>query len=192
LSRDEARRFAEAVAGDELEALYLLALTTGMRQGELLGLRWADVDLGGGMLAVAQQYKRLEDGRGMGKPKSAAGRRAIALTPFVVGSLRRRRAACRCGGDLVFCGPAGAPLQPEVLRVRHFYPLLERAGLPRVVFHELRHSAATILIAAGVPLAVVSRLLGHASIRITADLYGHIAVEDQAAATAAMGRLLSD
>lgn len=191
LSRDEARRFAEAVAGDELEALYLLALTTGMRQGELLGLRWADVDLDGGVLAVRQQYKRLEDGRGMGRPKSEAGRRMIALTPFVVASLRRHKE--RAGaGELVFADAAGGPIHPETLRRVHFYPLLARTGLPRVVFHELRHSAATILIAAGVPLSVVSRLLGHSSVRITDSVYGHIAVEDQAPATAAMGRLLGD
>lgn len=90
----------------------------------------------------------------------------------------------------MFATRRGRPINPAYLRDKCYYPLMERVGLPRLVFHELRHSAATILLAAGVPLSVVSRILGHSSVRITGDQYGHIAVEDQAAATAAIGRLL--
>src|SRR5262245_4857613 len=119
LSREEARAFAAAIAGDRLEALYLLALTTGLRQGELLGLRWLDVDADAGVLTIRQQWKRAYRGREMGAPKSGAGVRQVALAAVALEALRRRRAAqaeerLRAGRawrdlGLVFSGLTGGP-----------------------------------------------------------------------------------
>lgn len=199
---EQMREFIAAIRGDRLEALYALALTTGMRQGELLGLRWADVDLARGVLTVTQQWKRDYAGRKIGPPKSESGTRQIALPSAALDALRRRKVAqaeerLRAGRKwqdrgLIFTSGVGTALNPNYMRDRKYYPLLEAAGLPRLVFHELRHSAATFLIESGVPLAVVSEILGHSSIRITVDLYGHLTVDSQRGATTAFEGLLRE
>ena len=182
------RSFLEAVRGDRLEALYVLAISTGMRQGELLGLRWQDVDVERRRLQLVRQLKTRQS------------RRAVVLPELVTTALvdhRARQAAEReqqgVGWEeqgLVFPNTVGRPLDPHNLRERSFFPLLDRAGLPPIRFHDLRHSCATLLLGEGVHPKIVSDLLGHSQIGITLDLYSHVTATMQAVAVEAMGRPL--
>jgi integrase len=144
LSPEQARQFLDAARGDRLEALYVLAITTGMRLGELLRLRWREVDLNARVLSI----RGARPGEGGGGPKTQRSRRPVVLTEVAAAALRRHRAAqaaerIRAGAawqdqDLVFPNTVGGPLNPSNLRHRSFHALLEPAGLPRIRFHDLR------------------------------------------------------
>ncbi len=184
LSPEESRAFLDAASGDKLEALYVLALTTGMRQGELLGLRWADVDFDREGVMVRQTLQRTSGGHSFGEPKSAKSRRRVALTKTAVDALRRHRVRqteerLKVGPywtdlDLVFTNHVGGPVNAGNLRRRSFWPLLDRACLPRIRFHDLRHTAATLMLGRGIHPKIVSEMLGHSQIAITLDLYSHV------------------
>ncbi len=188
LSPKQARRFLEIIAGNRLEALYVVALTTGMREGELLGLRWADVDLDAGAFHVTRRLKR------------RTSRRQVLLVGVAVQALKlhqerqeeeHRRAGSTWGDKgLVFPNTIGRPINPSNFLRREFYPLLEAAGLPRMRFHDLRHSAATLLLGMGVHPKIVSELLGHTQIGITLDLYSHVTATMQRDAVQAFEELL--
>jgi integrase len=188
LSPEQTRRFLKAVKGGRLEALYVVALTTGMREGELLGLRWADLDLDQGALYLTRRLKR------------RTSRRQVLLVAVAVEALKlhrdrqgeeRRRAGDRWeDSDLVFPNTVGRPINPSNFLRREFYPLLEDAGLPRMRFHDLRHSAATLLLKMGVHPKIVSELLGHTQIGITLDLYSHVTATMQRDAIEAFDELL--
>ena len=201
LSPDEARQFLAAAAGDPLEALYVLAVTVGLRQGEFLGLKWQDVDLDAGTLKVRRSIARL-NGPGWleQEPKSARSRRSVALTPLAVAALQRHRqrqiewrleAMAWEDNGFVFANEVGRPMTPSNLTQRSFQPLLERAGLPRMRFHDLRHTAASLLLAQGVHPKIVSEMLGHSQIAITLDLYSHVTPTLQAEAAEKMQAVLS-
>ena len=200
LSAAQARTLLEAAQGNRFEALYVLALTTGMRLGELLGLRWQDVDLATGMLQVHHTLLRLRDGLQLREPKTARSRRRIALAPSAVDALRHhrsRQAAIRLqlgpeweDHDLVFANEIGKPVEAGNLLRRSFWPLLDKAGLPHIRFHDLRHTAATLLLQQGVHPKVVSELLGHSSIGLTLDTYSHVIPDMQQQAVVAMDALL--
>ena len=173
LTRDELRRLLEAAAGDPLGPLVILAATTGLRQGELLGLAWADVDTTGATLTVRQAMARdWSGGYSLAEPKTTRSRRTIHLPALAVDALNAQseaQAAARtaAGADwqdvdgLVFTDAIGRPLKGD--NVSHgFHDLLERAKLRSVPFHALRHSWATLALASGVPLKVVADNLGHA------------------------------
>jgi integrase len=183
LSPEQARRFLEACQGERLEALFVLAVHTGMRQGELLGLHWEDVDLQVGALRVRRALAQTNDGPALAAPKSAKSRRRIKLTGAVVETLKRHKAAqnaerLRLGGlwedrGLVFPNRTGGFLSPYLLTDGPLKRPLERAGLPQIRFHDLRHTCATILLSRGVHAKLVQELLGHATISITLDTYSH-------------------
>jgi integrase len=187
-SPKQARRFLETVKGDRLEALYAAALTTGMREGELLGLRWADVDLDQGALYVTRRLKR------------RTSRRQVLLIAPAVEALKlhqerqddeRRRAGSTWHHEgLVFPKTVGRVINPPNFLRRDFYPLLERAGPPRMRFYDLRHSAATLLLKMGVHPKIVSELLGHTQIGIAMDLYSHVTATMQRDAVTAFEELL--
>ncbi len=155
-----------------------------MRSGELLGLQWQDVDLDAARIQVRRTLYRLNRGWWVGEPKTSAGRRAIALTASAVDALRAHRlrqaeallaVAVRIGPEsLVFADRFGGPLNGFHLTERHFKPLLRRAGLPVIRFHDLRHTAATLLLAQGINPKVVAEMLGHASVKVTLDVYSHV------------------
>lgn len=199
LSPEEAKRFLAAVSGDRLEALYALALTVGLRQGELLGLRWQDVDLEAGTLRITQALQRVRDRDGttavrLVEPKTKRSKRTIALPALARDALRRRKARqaeerlsagarwrgwheAGPGKGLVFTTGLGTSL--EASNVTHYFQRhLRRTGLPPRRFHDLRHSAATFLLASGTPPRVVMEILGHSHVALTMTLYGHV-LQDQ-------------
>jgi integrase len=188
LTAEQARSFLKAAQGDRLEALYVLAITTGMRQGELLGLRWQDVDLERRRLQLVCQLKNRQSRRAVLLPKLAAT--ALADHRARQATEREQQGGCWEEHGLVFPNLVGRPLTPSNLRQRSFFPLLARAGLPRIRFHDLRHSCATLLLSEGIHPKIVSDLLGHSQIGITLDLYSHVTATMQAVAAEAMDRLL--
>jgi integrase len=199
LSPRDLNRFLEATADSELGPLYAIAATTGLRRGELLGLTWADVV--DGRLSVRRSMGRARDRKwDLGEVKSARSRRTIPLPARARLALEtqrtRQRFAQKAVGDawqdragLVFTDASGRPLLPET--ISHRFPKdIARAGVPRIRFHDLRHSAATTLLAAGVPLAVISEWLGHSGIAITAQAYAAVVPELLTDAADAMDRAL--
>src|SRR5688572_4662911 len=196
LTRDEARTLLKVVRGDRLEALYVVALHTGLRQGELLALRWEDVDIEGKTLIVRRTITKDGGKLLIGPTKTAKGRRTVKLTRDAAEALRehltRQLEEIEGLGDyyqpggLVFATTKGTLLNPTNLRKRSFAPLLARADLPHQTFHQLRHTAATILLLKHVNPKIVSEMLGHASIAITLDTYSHVLPNMQDSAVAAM------
>ena len=183
LDQDQARALLEAVAGDRFEALYVLAIHTGMREGELLHLRWEDVDLERGILRLRRALVR-EGGRTvLGDLKTAKSRRGVRLTSAAAEALRgqlerqmeemERMGSLYQPGGLVFATESGTLINPSNLRNRSFKPLLKRAGLPDICFHDLRHTCATLLLSQGTHPKLVQELLGHATIAMTLDTYSH-------------------
>ncbi|HEX7126642.1 MAG TPA: site-specific integrase [Thermodesulfobacteriota bacterium] len=181
---DEAKTIAlvEATAGTPLGMPVLLAVMTGCRRGELLALRWRDVDLDAGRLTVRQSLEQTKAGLRFKPPKSGKPR-AVALPAAAVAALKKHRAkqaetllqlGKRLGDDdLVLAQVDGTPWPPDRL-TRAFRDFLIRAKLPRMRFHDARHGHASHLLRQGVPLKVVSERLGHSTIGITADLYTHV------------------
>lgn len=185
LGLEGVRLLLEAARGNRLEAIYVLAITSGMRQGELLGLKWEDLDLESGMLSVRRSLSITKDGPTLDAPKNAKSRRNIKLTTSAAESLRRHRTRqneerLRLGSlwedeDLVFPGEAGQPMRPWTLLGGSFRRLLKASGLPETTrFHDLRHTCATLLLLRGVHPKFVQELLGHATISITLDTYSHV------------------
>jgi len=184
LSAEDARRFLVAVQGHRLEALYAVALAIGLRRGEALGLAWDAVDLENGTLAVTQTAARIK-GKGIVLRRAAKtdkSLRMIPLSSFAARKLTRHRELQeeegRFAGEqwrehgLVFASTIGTPLEPTTLR-RHFHATLKLLGIDRRRFHDLRHTAASLLLAQGATLHEVKEILGHSQIRLTSDLYGH-------------------
>jgi integrase len=202
LTGDQAQQLLEAAKGDPLEALYVLALTTGMRQGELLGLKWEDVDITLGTVQVRRTIARLP-GKGftVSEPKSAKSRRKIHLTRLAVEALKRHRIrqseARLAAGPAwseqgwVFCNAVGKPIEAGNMIRRSFRPMLDKAGLPAIRFHDLRHSTATLLLSLGIHAKVVQELLGHSQISLTLDTYSHVLPSMQEEAVSRLDTLLS-
>jgi integrase len=190
------RAFLEHVAGDRLYAAWLLAASTGMRRGEILGLRWADVDLDRARVSVRQTVVVANYRMVVSEPKTSRGRRSIALDLRTVAALRAWRTAqvaerlawgpSWTDSGLVFTREDGSLIHPHRLST-WFGRLVKAAGLPRIRFHGLRHTHASLGLAAGVSTKVMSERLGHATSSFTADVYQHVtpALEEQAAATVA-------
>jgi integrase len=195
------RAFLEHVRGDRLYAAWLLAATTGMRRGEILGLRWSDLDVDAGRVAVRRPRILVDYQVQVSEPKTARGRRSLALDPVTVAALRAHRARqaeekLAVGGryrdsELVFTGPDGTAVHPERLS-DWFRQHVRAAGLPRIRLHDVRHSYATAALAAGVPAKVVSERLGHATIAITLDVYSHVIPGMDAQAANAVASLILD
>ncbi|HEY1388099.1 MAG TPA: site-specific integrase [Ktedonobacterales bacterium] len=202
LTVDQARAFLAAIRGDRLEALYVLAITAAIRQGELLALRWQDLDLESGFVQIRASHRRMKRRFVVTLPKTARGRRKVALTKLAIDALRRhqesqaleRLAAGTAWQDnnLVFPTEVGERMDGPYVYRYHFLRLLERANLPRIRFHDLRHSAATLLLLLGIHPKVVSEMLGHSNISITLDLYSHVLPEMQRDATNALDKLLGE
>jgi integrase len=181
LTLDQVATFLESVEGDRLHPLYMTAIGLGLRQGELLGLRWSDVNLDAGTLTV-RHTRNIRTGE-LAEPKTERSRRTLRLGSQLVAALREHRVRQLAerlvagrrwrDGDYVFTTPTGQAL--DAANVLHrFQAALAAAGLPRQRFHDLRHACATLRLEQGEELAVVSRVLGHANLSTTADVYGHL------------------
>jgi integrase len=181
LSADQVATFLGVLDEVKLRALYITAIGTGLRQGELLALRWSDVDLDAGVLSVRHTLQR--GSRSLAEPKTERGRRVLRLPGEVRDSLRdhrRRQLEDRLAkgprwvdADFVFTTGQGRPLAARNV-LRSFHRELERAGLPAQRFHDLRHAYATLMLEDGEELGVISRTLGHSQIATTADVYAHL------------------
>ncbi|MEU3201766.1 site-specific integrase [Streptomyces sp. NPDC006996] len=201
LTAAEARQLLHAANGDRLHALYELALRTGLRKGELLGLHWEDLDLDGGTATIHRSLQRTRSqGLTVLNTKTLASERRIALPTECINSLKihqerqqeERQAAGTSWTDngLVFTTPKGRPLDPTNL-TRRFRRLLHGAELRTIRFHDLRHSTATLLLDQGVDLVVIKELLGHAHIGVTAGVYAHVRLRLQRQAIDTLGSILS-
>jgi integrase len=196
---EQLRSFLQVTANHHHGTLFRLAGLTGMRRGELCGLRWGDVDLDGARLVVRRTITSLNGDLLEGDVKTKRSRRAIDLDPGTVAVLRAHRARqleerLRMGAgfhdrDLVFALPDGSPWNPDAVG-RSFTREVDRTNLPRIRFHDLRHSHATHLLAAGTNVKLVSERLGHATVAFTLDVYGHVLPGQQADAAAAVAALV--
>jgi integrase len=202
LTAGEVAKLLAATANDPLGPLYALAVSTGLRRGELVGLRWSDVDTNAGSLTVARSVARDDEGGWTAaETKSVRSRRSLPLTSAASRALdrqRKRQAAARLGAGsawqdrdgFVFTDAVGRPLLPEY--VSHaFAKARTTAGLPTATLHQLRHTAATFLLSEGVPLAVISDWLGHSSIGVTAKHYAAVVPALHRQAADALDRALA-
>lgn len=206
-SAAELSTFLLSIENDRLSGAWWLLATTGMRRGEVLGLRWADMDLDARVVRITRTLittdvqRRGEPGIAWGTPKTAKGRRSVALDPATVSALRTHRArqlaerlalgAGYADEDLVACLFDGRPLHPKTVSY-YFGQAAKRADLPRIRLHDLRHTHATLALKAGVHPRVVQERLGHANVSITLDTYSHVDMDMQAAAAARVAALVAD
>jgi integrase len=200
LDETQARALLKAVAGHRWEALYRIALSLGLRRGEVLALRWKDIDFERATLRVTGVLQRMRGRLERGTTKTASSARGIDLPPVLLAQLKRRREIqeqerAEAGeawedNDLVFTTKTGTPIEPRNL-IRHFKQVLKQAGLPETIrFHDLRHSCATLLIAQGVHPRVVMEILRHSQISTTMNTYAHVLPRLQRDATTKIEELI--
>jgi len=204
-NREDVRRFLDAATSDVYAPLWEIALATGMRRGELLGLRWQDVDLTRGTLTIQQAVTLLNDKAIIQQPKSAASRRTVRLPAHCIAALQAQkdrrafgtpqRTSSDDARDLVFTNTTGGIIHPRNL-IRNFALIMEQeekrrvaetpdaTPLPRIRFHDLRHTYATLSLSGGADIKTVSARLGHSSIAITGDVYMHVTPQMDERATA--------
>ncbi len=182
---DEANLFLETAASDKFYALFYLAIETGMRPSEILGLKWKDIDFEQRKLSVKRAVvEKKGGGFDFAELKTSRSRRSIPLSNSLIVILkdyrrnqleeRMKRGAKYQNLDSIFASEAGTPIMHRNLLRRHFKPILEKAGLPEIRLYDLRHTTATLLLSAGQNPKVVSERLGHASIVLTLDTYSHV------------------
>ena len=200
---NEARTFLIAARSSPLEALYHLALKTGARQGELLGLKWSDLDWKTARITIQRQYQSIPNGNGVGlftTPKSISGRRTVQLGQEVLITLKNhqlKQAIARSlagdrwkDHDLIFPSSIGTPKNASNL-MKDFSDVLKRAGLKHIRFHDLRHTAATLMLNHGIPAIVVAGILGHSNSNVTLSIYGHVMTDQQLPAAKLMDTLVT-
>jgi len=190
------KMFLETAKQNRFYVAFELAASTGMRVGEILGLRWRDVDLGEAKLSIRQAYTKAESGYEFHEPKTSSGERSVALFPGTVELLKRHRQAQDTEKErnkafyddhgLVIQTHIGTPVSPRNLS-REYYKILDKLNIPRIRFHDLRHTHATLLLKRGVHAKIVQERLGHSSITITLDTYSHVLPGLQEAALKSLG-----
>ncbi|GER67439.1 site-specific integrase [Weizmannia acidilactici] len=190
---DEVNRFQNLIKNSSMEIPYLLAIFTGMRRGEVLGLKWDDVDFENKKIRIKRSLCFVS-GKGLifKEPKTKKSKRQISISQHVVNVLKKHKQKQEFqkeklgiqyqNNNLIVCTDDGKPLDPRNL-LRQFYRLIEEANVPRISFHDLRHTHATILMQQGENPKVVSERLGHSRVGITLDLYSHVSddLQEQAA-----------
>jgi integrase len=203
LTPEQVRVFLASVAGDRFEALYVLVLSTGLRAAEVFALGWQDINLVEKTLSVRRAWQRTNTEYLLTLPKTVRARRTIALSQRAIEALvchreRQQKERELLGDawdstyDLVFPNAWGKVVTFENFSHRTLHPALKRAGLPLIRFHDLRHTAATLLLSKGVNIKVVSEMLGHANVSITLRIYAHVLPHMQQAAAQAMDDILGE
>lgn len=173
LSADQAKTFIESVEDGRWRTIYVVAILTGLRKSEILGLRWEDVDFKRSQLSINNIIYEVSGHIYSGSPKTDSSRRTIAMPNYVAQSLQAYQEITHETHGLIFTTSTGKPISQRNL-TRHFHGALEKAGLPRIRFHDLRHTAATLLLKENVHPKVVQEMLGHSSISLTLDTYSHV------------------
>lgn len=201
LSDDQTARLIASADGSRLWIVIVLAATLGLRRGELLALRWQDIDFDNSVVRVRRSLEQIRGGLRFKEPKSARGRRAVALPGFALEALRRHRlnqrkerllfGASYRDQDLVCARPHGTPMDPGEVTAG-FAALVRTVEIPRIRLHDLRHGHATQLLRQGIHPKVVSERLGHSTTAITLDLYSHVAPDMQDEAARSIDRALRD
>ena len=190
LDAEQVRRLLAACVGSEIYLPVLLAVTLGLRRGEVLGLQWQDIDWKEQTLSVRRSASFTEGKMVVGDTKTPSSRRTLLLPAGVVVALEEQRErAPSLPFQLVCCRQDGAPLTTNALQ-HAFADVLERSGLPRIRFHDLRHTYATLMLRNGVPVKVASSILGHSSISITLNVYSHVMTDMQEGATGVIDGIL--
>ena len=175
--QEETAAFLKTAEGTRHYAFYTVALSTGMRLGELFALEWRDIDLNGGFLTVQRTLEEIGSNIRVKPPKTAKSRRRIDLPQFAIEALLNHKRAMLAEGFIkspVFCNTNGDYLRRTSFRRRSFMPLIKKAGVPQIRLHDLRHTAATLLLISGTNPKIVSERLGHATVAITLDTYSHV------------------
>jgi integrase len=195
LDPDQVARFCAAAAGDRLEALYVAALDTGARPGELFALLWSDVDFDRGFVSVTKSLEDINGVLRVKEVKTKKSRRRIDLSQTTLAALAEHRKRMLAAGHYapdrpIFCDRDGGHLRISNVHRGSFKPMLTRAGLPGIRLYDLRHTCATLLLLADTPAKVVSERLGHSSITLTLDTYSHVLPTMQRRAADIMGRVL--
>ena len=197
---DQVRSFLSSVKGNRYEALYWLALSTGLRQGELLGLKWSDLEWSTKHLHIRRQVQR-QKGKGLvlTEPKSAAGKRLVVLSSHTIGALQTHinlqiEEKITAGkrwqeNHLIFPSVFGTPLDHSNLS-KDFKESLKRAGIPEIRFHDLRHTSASLMLMQGVNPKIIQERLGHSDISLTLNTYSHVIPSMQEEAAEKLDELL--
>ena len=195
LNSEQVAKLLEQSNGTRYHALMVLAVTTGLRQGELLGLQWSDIDIQKGTLAVQRALIENNGKVSIGEPKTEKGRRSVTLPTMALQALAEHRRILMTEGNAgslwVFPNTKGGTIGKGNLLSKVFRPMLKRAGLPPIRFHDLRHTAATLLLAEGVHPKVVQERLGHSQIGMTLDTYSHVLPTMQQDAADRLDRLFN-
>jgi integrase len=191
----ESQKLLIEARGERLEALYVLAIMGGFRQGELLALKWEDIDMVAGTVMVRRTL-RIKRGRVIvTPPKSSKGKRLVEMPQMAMDVLqdhrKRMMAEGHAGCEWVFCNTVGTPIDKNNLVRRSYKPLLKRAGVPERRFHDLRHTHATLMLLQGEHPKVVQERMGHATIGMTLDTYSHVMPGMQRGAADRLGDLFS-
>jgi integrase len=192
---EEVKLILEATKGDRLNAMYVLAATTGMRQGELFGLQWQDIDLERLEIRISRQVKDYRGSVIIKEPKTAAGIRTISITETTAAALSARRILAekeKHDSEQVFSSARGMLIRRTQFGKRTWKPLLEKLGLEHRGAHHLRHTAATQMLVAGVPPHIVAGVLGHETAESVMKTYAHFITKDSRVASAAMDRIFDN
>jgi integrase len=187
---EQCQKLLAVLEGDRLYPFYALSLV-GLRLGELLGVHWEDVNFTTGTISIRHTIQVIK-GKGLveGEPKTDKSRRSIQLPDFVIQALKQHREKTGGKTKYVFSTSNDTPFSPRNIE-RHFKSILEKAELPIIRFHDLRHTAATLLLVEGIHPKVVQELLGHSTISMTMDLYSHVLPTLQQDAAQRMNKIIS-
>jgi len=188
ISSEQLQTFLEEAKRSGVYEMYYIELSTGLRRGELLGLKWEDIDMKQGIIRVRRQVSRI-DGKIVEAPlKTKNSYRAVTISPQAVEVLKAQKE--KTDDEYVFPSPNGGPISPDSVN-NMLHRVLDRAGIPRVRFHDMRHTFATLALQNGVDIKTVSGMLGHFSAGFTLDTYAHVTTAAQKEAAQTMGNVLS-
>ena len=188
ISAEQLQAFLEEAKRSGVYEMYYIELSTGLRRGELLGLKWEDIGMKQGVIRVRRQISRI-DGKIVEAPlKTKNSYRTVTISPQAVEVLKAQKE--KTDDEYVFPSPNGGPISPDSVN-NMLHRVLDRAGIPRVRFHDMRHTFATLALQNGVDIKTVSGMLGHFSAGFTLDTYAHVTTAAQKEAAAAIGNMLS-